>query len=97
MISIRNFQFSVFFNTFRVPTLESNQIETWWSNREYSGNFDSKMFLIEQPGYRLPFLTHFIASQMFVSFIDLKIISLIDPRKSPDPNVKVNNIAAQIF
>ncbi len=73
-----------------MPNLENNQIETWWSNREYSGNFDSKMFLIEQPGYRLPFLSHFIASQMFVSFIDLKIISLIDPRKSPDPNVKVN-------
>ena len=74
-----------------VPTLENNQIETWWSNREYSGNFDSKMFLIEQPSPRLPFLSHFISTQMFVSFIDLKIISLIDPQKPADPNVKVKS------
>jgi hypothetical protein len=74
-----------------VPTLENNsQIDTWWSNREYSGNFDSKMFLIEQPSPRLPFLSHFISTQMFVSFIDLKIISIIDSQKDPDPNVKVN-------
>ena len=73
-----------------VPTLENDtQIDTWWSTREYSGNFDSKMFLIEQPSPRLPFLSHFISTQMFVSFIDLKIISMIDPQKDPDPNVKV--------
>jgi hypothetical protein len=73
-----------------VPTLENDtQIDTWWSNREYSGNFDSKMFLIEQPSPRLPFLSHFISTQMFVSFIDLKIISMIDTQKDPDPNVKV--------
>lgn len=63
-----------------VPSnLEPAQLETWWMNREYSGNFDSKMFLIEQPSPRLPFLSHFIATQMFVSFVDLKIISIIDP------------------
>lgn len=73
-----------------VPNLENNKLESWWMSREYSGNFDSKMFLIEQPSPRLPFLSHFIASQMFVTFIDLKIISLIDPNKSPDPNIKVN-------
>jgi DENN domain-containing protein 5 len=72
-----------------VPNLENNKIESWWMSREYSGNFDSKMFLIEQPSPRLPFLSHFIATQMFVTFIDLKIISLIDPKKTPDPNVKV--------
>jgi hypothetical protein len=82
---------------FRVPNLQNNQIESWWMNREYSGNFDSKMFLIEQPGSRLPFLSHFIATQMFVSFIDLKIISLIDTNKSPDPNVKVLFILLRLF
>jgi hypothetical protein len=71
-----------------VPTLtENNPIESWWMNREYSGNFDSKMFLIEQPSPRLPFLSHFIATQMFASFIDLKIVSLIDP------NVKVSKLS----
>lgn len=64
-----------------VPSnVEPNQIDQWWMQREYSGvNYDSKMFLIEQPSPRLPFLSHFIATQMFVSFIDSKIISIIDP------------------
>ncbi|CAF0736302.1 unnamed protein product [Brachionus calyciflorus] len=72
-----------------VPTIENNDFENWWMNREYSGNFDSKMFLIEQPSPRLPFLSHFISTQMFVSFIDLKIISIIDPQKPIDFNVKM--------
>ena len=72
-----------------VPNLETTNIESWWTCREYTGNFDSKMFLIEQPSPRLPFLSHFIATQMFASFIDLKIVSLIDPLKATEPNVKV--------
>ncbi len=72
-----------------IPSLSSEQIDTWWKSREYAGNFDSKMFLIEQPSQFLPFLTHFLPSQMFVSFIDLKIISLIDASKSPDPAVRI--------
>ncbi len=39
------------------------------------------MFLIEQPSPRLPFLSHFIETQMFTRFIDLKIISLIDMQR----------------
>ena len=63
-------------------------MESWWTCREYTGNFDSKMFLMEQPSPRLPFLSHFISTQMFASFIDLKIISLIEQRP-PEPNVKI--------
>ncbi len=74
-----------------VPNIETKNIESWWTCREYTGNFDSKMFLIEQPSPWLPFLSHFIATQMFASFIDLKIISLIDNQKSIEPNVKVRN------
>jgi hypothetical protein len=70
-----------------VPNIENNKIETWWTNREYSGNFDSKMFLIDQPSPRLPFLSHFIATQMFVSFVDLKIVSSLQNEK--EPSVKV--------
>jgi hypothetical protein len=67
-----------------VPTnIDAAQIDQWWMQREYSGvNFDSKMFLIEQPSPRLPFLSHFIATQMFVSFVDAKIISVIDADSS---------------
>jgi hypothetical protein len=72
-----------------IPSLSSDQIDTWWKSREYAGNFDSKMFLIEQPSQYLPFLTHFLPSQMFVSFIDLKIISLIDTSKPADPAVRI--------
>jgi hypothetical protein len=71
-----------------VPNLKNEQIETWWANREYSGNFDAKMFLIEQPSPRLPFMSHFLSTQMFASFIDLKIISIIDAKKS-EPNIKI--------
>ena len=64
-----------------VPSnIDAAQIDQWWMQREYSGvNFDSKMFLIEQPSPRLPFLSHFLSTQLFVSFIDSKIISIIDP------------------
>jgi hypothetical protein len=53
-------------------------IESYWLNKDYSGNFDSKMFLIEQPSPRLPFLSHFIETQMFVRFIDLKVLSILE-------------------
>ena len=70
-----------------VPNLAKDKVDSWWNERDYAGNFDSKMFLIEQPSHRLQFLTHFIATQMFVSFIDLKIISVLS--KKDDPNVKI--------
>jgi hypothetical protein len=70
-----------------VPNIEKNDInESWWMNREYSGNFDSKMFLIEQPSPRIPFLSHFIATQMFASFIDSKIMSIL---QMPDVNANI--------
>lgn len=70
-----------------VPNIENNDLENWWLNRDHAGNFDSKMFLIEQPSPRLPFLSHFLSTQMFVSFIDLKIISLIDHQKPADSQI----------
>ena len=57
------------------------QIESFWLNKDYAGNFDSKMFLIEQPSPRLPFLSHFIETQMFVRFVDLKILSIVELRR----------------
>lgn len=72
-----------------VPNLEVTSVESWWTCREYGGNFDSKMFLMEQPSPRLPFLSHFTSTQMFASFIDLKVISLIEQHKPPEPNVHI--------
>ena len=72
-----------------VPNLEVTSVESWWTCREYGGNFDSKMFLMEQPSPRLPFLSHFTSTQMFASFIDLKVTSLIEQHKPPEPNVHI--------
>lgn len=71
-----------------VPSnIDKDKADSWWREREYAGNFDSKMFLIEQPSPRLPFLSHFIATQMFATFIDHKVFSVLS--KKEDPNVKI--------
>lgn len=80
-----------------VPNMENNDLENWWINRDHAGNFDSKMFLIEQPSPRLPFLSHFLTTQMFASFIDLKIISLIDPQKPVDPSIRIFDEKIKLF
>ena len=53
-------------------------------------NFDEKMFLIEQPSPYLPFLSHFISTQMFVSFIDSKIMSLYQQTRDLDVTVSLS-------
>lgn len=80
-----------------VPKIENIDLENWWMNRDHAGNFDSKMFLIEQPSPRLPFLSHFLTTQMFASFIDLKIISLIDPKKPIDPTIRIFDEKIKLF
>ncbi|KAL7074634.1 hypothetical protein ACQ4LE_005773 [Meloidogyne hapla] len=44
--------------------------------RESSANFDKISFLVDQPESVLPFLSAFLETQMFTSFIDSKILSL---------------------
>ena len=50
-------------------------METWLTTRESLQNFDKATFLSDQPVAHLPFLSRFIESQMFASFIDQKILS----------------------
>uniref|UniRef100_A0A665X0G7 DENN domain-containing protein 5B-like n=1 Tax=Echeneis naucrates TaxID=173247 RepID=A0A665X0G7_ECHNA len=50
-------------------------LETWLTNREQMHNFDKASFLSDQPEPYLPFLSHFIETQMFATFIDNKIMS----------------------
>ncbi|KAM6137520.1 LOW QUALITY PROTEIN: DENN domain-containing protein 5B [Pterocles gutturalis] len=50
-------------------------MESWLTNREQMQNFDKASFLSDQPEPYLPFLSHFIETQMFATFIDNKIIS----------------------
>lgn len=53
----------------------SNDMESWLSNRESMQNFDKTSFLSDQPETYLPFLSPFLETQMFATFIDNKILS----------------------
>ncbi|KAF2353108.1 DENN domain [Trinorchestia longiramus] len=57
------------------PDVREVDMETWLTNRESLQNFDKATFLSDQPVAHLPFLSRFIESQMFASFIDHKILS----------------------
>lgn len=49
--------------------------------------FDKASFLSDQPDSHLTFLSHFLETQMFTSFIDAKILSQWEPQ--PDEYVKL--------
>ncbi|KAL7867576.1 hypothetical protein SRHO_G00089600 [Serrasalmus rhombeus] len=53
----------------------SPDLEAWLTNREQMHNFDKASFLSDQPEPFLPFLSRFIETQMFATFIDNKIMS----------------------
>uniref|UniRef100_A0A8B9KTP7 DENN/MADD domain containing 5B n=1 Tax=Astyanax mexicanus TaxID=7994 RepID=A0A8B9KTP7_ASTMX len=53
----------------------SPDLESWLTNREQMHNFDKASFLSDQPEPFLPFLSRFIETQMFATFIDNKIMS----------------------
>ncbi|XP_059671897.1 DENN domain-containing protein 5B isoform X2 [Gavia stellata] len=61
-------------------------MESWLTNREQMQNFDKASFLSDQPEPYLPFLSHFIETQMFATFIDNKIISQWEEK---DPLLRV--------
>uniref|UniRef100_A0A8C6X018 DENN/MADD domain containing 5B n=1 Tax=Neogobius melanostomus TaxID=47308 RepID=A0A8C6X018_9GOBI len=50
-------------------------LQTWLTARENMHNFDKASFLSDQPEPDLPFLSRFIETQMFASFVDNKIMS----------------------
>uniref|UniRef100_A0A7M4FIH6 DENN domain containing 5B n=1 Tax=Crocodylus porosus TaxID=8502 RepID=A0A7M4FIH6_CROPO len=57
-------------------------MESWLTNREQMQNFDKASFLSDQPEPYLPFLSHFIETQMFATFIDNKIMSQWEEKDS---------------
>lgn len=61
----------------------SQDKESWFSNREQMQNFDKASFLSDQPEPYLPFLSRFLETQMFASFIDNKIMCHDDDDKDP--------------
>ncbi|GFT92719.1 DENN domain-containing protein 5A [Nephila pilipes] len=76
------------FRSYENFVIQPNQhdMEQWLSTRETMQNFDKTAFLSDQPEPHLPFLSRFIETQMFATFIDNKIVSLWE---EPDPYLKL--------
>ncbi|XP_015910435.1 DENN domain-containing protein 5A isoform X2 [Parasteatoda tepidariorum] len=76
------------FRSYESFVIQPNQhdMEQWLSTRETMQNFDKTSFLSDQPEPYLPFLSRFIETQMFATFIDNKIVSLWE---DPDPYLKL--------
>ena len=77
-------RFTQLFLEYESFVIHPNQdLEDWISNREQMQNFDKASFLSDQPQQFLPFLSPFTETQMFASFIDMKIMGTwedLDPR-----------------
>ncbi|XP_077530109.1 DENN domain containing pinstripe isoform X2 [Haemaphysalis longicornis] len=89
--AVREVFFNRFLHMFRSYdhfVIQPNQkdMEQWLSSRDTVHNFDKTTFLSDQPEPHLPFLSRFIETQMFASFIDSKILSLWE---EPDPCLKI--------
>ncbi|XP_014216188.1 DENN domain-containing protein 5B isoform X2 [Copidosoma floridanum] len=66
--------------------IPSQDKEEWINNRDNMHLFDKATFLSEQPAHHLPFLSRFIETQMFASFVDTKVMSLWNEL---DSNIKL--------
>uniref|UniRef100_A0A8B9HJ82 DENN/MADD domain containing 5A n=1 Tax=Astyanax mexicanus TaxID=7994 RepID=A0A8B9HJ82_ASTMX len=68
-------RFTQMFADYEVFVIQPSQDkESWFSNRDQMQNFDKASFLSDQPEPYLPFLSRFLETQMFASFIDSKIL-----------------------
>ncbi|XP_040414510.1 DENN domain-containing protein 5A isoform X1 [Cygnus olor] len=77
-------RFTQMFADYEVFVIQPNQDkESWFTNREQMQNFDKASFLSDQPEPYLPFLSRFLETQMFASFIDNKIMCHDEDDKDP--------------
>lgn len=69
-------RFTAMFADYEAFVIQSApDLEAWLTSREQMHNFDKASFLSDQPEPFLPFLSRFIETQMFATFIDNKIMS----------------------
>ncbi|XP_070536511.1 DENN domain-containing protein 5B-like isoform X2 [Ptychodera flava] len=69
------YRFVQMFRNYESFVIQPNQeMEAWINAREQMQNFDKAAFLSDQPDAAIPFLSPFIESQMFATFIDWKIM-----------------------
>ncbi|XP_034272947.1 DENN domain-containing protein 5A isoform X4 [Pantherophis guttatus] len=77
-------RFTQMFADYEVFVIQPSQDkESWFTNREQMQNFDKASFLSDQPEPYLPFLSRFLETQMFASFIDNKIMCHDGEDKDP--------------
>ncbi|KAK9410016.1 DENN domain-containing protein 5A [Crotalus adamanteus] len=77
-------RFTQMFADYEVFVIQPSQDkESWFTNREQMQNFDKASFLSDQPEPYLPFLSRFLETQMFASFIDNKIMCHDGDDKDP--------------
>uniref|UniRef100_A0A671WDQ8 DENN domain containing 5A n=1 Tax=Sparus aurata TaxID=8175 RepID=A0A671WDQ8_SPAAU len=75
-------RFTQMFADYEVFVIQpSHDKESWFTNRDQMQNFDKASFLSDQPEPYLPFLSRFLETQMFASFIDCKILCHDDEEK----------------
>ncbi|XP_029438171.1 DENN domain-containing protein 5A isoform X3 [Rhinatrema bivittatum] len=75
-------RFTQMFADYEVFVIQPSQDkESWFTNREQMQNFDKASFLSDQPEPYLPFLSRFLETQMFASFVDNKIMCHDDDDK----------------
>ncbi|XP_078529899.1 DENN domain-containing protein 5B isoform X2 [Lissotriton helveticus] len=80
-------RFIQMFQDYEAFVIQGTQdMESWLTNREQMQNFDKASFLSDQPEPYLPFLSRFIETQMFATFIDNKIMSQWEDK---DPLLRV--------
>ncbi|XP_007502592.2 DENN domain-containing protein 5B isoform X2 [Monodelphis domestica] len=80
-------RFTQMFADYEAFVIQTAQdLESWLTNREQMQNFDKASFLSDQPEPYLPFLSHFIETQMFATFVDNKIMSQWEEK---DPLLRV--------
>nr|XP_025139254.1 DENN domain-containing protein 5B isoform X7 [Bubalus bubalis]XP_025139255.1 DENN domain-containing protein 5B isoform X7 [Bubalus bubalis]XP_025139256.1 DENN domain-containing protein 5B isoform X7 [Bubalus bubalis] len=80
-------RFTQMFADYEAFVIQTAQdLESWLTNREQMQNFDKASFLSDQPEPYLPFLSRFIETQMFATFIDNKIMSQWEEK---DPLLRV--------
>ncbi|KAL4622864.1 DENN domain-containing protein 5A-like [Arapaima gigas] len=75
-------RFTQMFADYEAFVIQSSQDkDSWFSNRDQMQNFDKASFLSDQPEPYLPFLSRFLETQTFASFIDSKILCHDDEDK----------------
>ncbi|XP_077374515.1 DENN domain-containing protein 5A isoform X2 [Festucalex cinctus] len=86
-------RFTQMFADYEVFVIQPSQDkESWFTNRDQMQNFDKASFLSDQPEPYLPFLSRFLETQMFASFIDSKILCHDDEDKEHTLRVFDNRV-----